>query len=157
VITLKLDDGGSIAAARSRILGIDSGIAAWRTIGALRLGKSAETVVLPILRSEEPSKTGNLRSTTTAHLSGTGLHVTVEFTTEAPYAQYVLLGTRPHLIVARSGGALAFDVAGGRVFAKVVHHPGTKPNDFLTRTVERAKPLLNALAWAELRRAVAVP
>ncbi len=48
------------------------------------------------------------------------------------YAQFVITGTRPHVIRPRASRALAFYWArmGGRaVFAKV-NHPGTRPNDF---------------------------
>lgn len=41
-------------------------------------------------------------------------------------------GTRPHLIFPRKGQTLRFVSRGRIVYAKVVHHPGTKPNKFLT-------------------------
>ena len=42
-------------------------------------------------------------------------------------ARFLTFGVKPHLIVPRGTGFLK--IAGG--FAKVVHHPGIKPHDFL--------------------------
>lgn len=53
-------------------------------------------------------------------------------------AVFVIHGTRPHTIVPRSpGGVLRFKPKGGGnyVFAKVVHHPGTQPNNFLLKAL----------------------
>ena len=46
-------------------------------------------------------------------------------------------GTRPHTIRARPGGWLVFwsDRAGRTVYAKVVNHPGTRPNRYLTNAL----------------------
>lgn len=41
-------------------------------------------------------------------------------------------GTRPHLIVAKPSQVLKFRSKGVTVFTKMVKHPGTKPNRFLT-------------------------
>lgn len=48
---------------------------------------------------------------------------------------FVLNGTRPHLIRPRRKKALRFEVGGEVVFAKLVRHPGTRPNDFLGRAL----------------------
>lgn len=47
------------------------------------------------------------------------------------YAPYVNDGTRPHIIRPRTKQALRFRVGGRTVFAKVVHHPGTRARPFL--------------------------
>lgn len=54
-----------------------------------------------------------------------------------PAVDYVLNGTRPHLIKPRRvNGVLRFEVDGGRVvYTKLVRHPGTKPNNFLGRAL----------------------
>lgn len=62
----------------------------------------------------------------------------------APYAAYVELGTRPHVIRPRNKRLLSWTegkrlsgrprtgaAAGARFFARVVHHPGTKPQPYL--------------------------
>jgi hypothetical protein len=51
------------------------------------------------------------------------------------YAPFVNDGTRPHEIRPRRAQALRFVIGGRVVFAKVVHHPGTRPNPFLDRAL----------------------
>jgi len=55
-----------------------------------------------------------------------------------PAALYVLGGTRPHVIRPVRAKALRFTVGGQVVYAKVVFHPGTKPNDFLREALRAA-------------------
>ena len=45
---------------------------------------------------------------------------------DVSYADMVHNGTRPHTIRPRNKQALRFRIGGRVVFAKVVHHPGTK-------------------------------
>jgi hypothetical protein len=47
------------------------------------------------------------------------------------YAKFVHDGTRPHVIRPRQAQALRFLVGGRVVYAKVVHHPGTRARPFL--------------------------
>ncbi|MFD5788567.1 hypothetical protein ACFWH1_18335 [Streptomyces sp. NPDC127037] len=56
-----------------------------------------------------------------------------------PAVRYVLNGTRPHIIRPRRRKALRFEVGGRVVFAKLVHHPGTKPNNFLKRALREGR------------------
>lgn len=51
----------------------------------------------------------------------------------AGYALYHHEGTRPHIIRPKRARALRFTAQGHTVFANVVHHPGTRPNPYLTR------------------------
>jgi hypothetical protein len=51
------------------------------------------------------------------------------------YAQVVSAGSRPHIITPRRARALRFVVAGTVVFTRRVNHPGTRPNDYLTRSL----------------------
>ena len=55
-----------------------------------------------------------------------------------PATLYVVKGTRPHVIRPRVKKVLRFTVGGRTVFAKLVHHPGTKPNDFLNEALKKA-------------------
>ncbi len=55
---------------------------------------------------------------------------------EAPYAPYVEYGTRPHIIRPRNASVLRFIVEGEIIYAKVVHHPGTRPAEIMGRTAE---------------------
>jgi beta-phosphoglucomutase-like phosphatase (HAD superfamily) len=54
-----------------------------------------------------------------------------------PYGIFVASGTKPHIIRPVRASALRFEVAGQVVFAKRVQHPGTKPNPFVKRAVNR--------------------
>jgi HK97 gp10 family phage protein len=51
------------------------------------------------------------------------------------YAPFVNDGTRPHIIRPRRGQALRFTVGGRVVFARVVHHPGTRARPFLDQAL----------------------
>lgn len=46
-------------------------------------------------------------------------------------------GTRPHIILPRRSQTLRFYSRGRIVYAQVVHHPGTKPNKYLTDNLRR--------------------
>ncbi len=46
-------------------------------------------------------------------------------------------GTRPHIITSRPGKTLRFNSHGRIVYAKVVHHPGTRPNRYLTDNLRK--------------------
>jgi hypothetical protein len=58
-----------------------------------------------------------------------------------PAASFVLHGTKPHIIRPRQRKMLRFSVGGQLVFARLVHHPGTKPNNFLWEAVLKARAL----------------
>ncbi len=51
-------------------------------------------------------------------------------------------GTGPHEIRAKNGGMLRFEVQGHTVFAKAVHHPGTKPRPFMDQAAEFGEQVL---------------
>lgn len=65
----------------------------------------------------------------------------VVITADTTYAYYHHEGTRAHIIRPRYKKALRFPGKGkgGVVFAQVVHHPGTKPNRFLTDSLPAAR------------------
>jgi HK97 gp10 family phage protein len=68
----------------------------------------------------------------------------------APYAKFVVEGTRPHKIYPVSANVLAFKAkSGDLVFTKLVRHPGTKPNPFLQRAVDKAREQIDDI-WNEL-------
>jgi hypothetical protein len=54
-----------------------------------------------------------------------------------PATTFVLYGTKKHVIRPRRGKFLVFTPKGGgkKVFARIVHHPGTKPNNFLLKAL----------------------
>jgi hypothetical protein len=53
-------------------------------------------------------------------------------------ALYVINGTRPHLIRPVRAKSLRFTVGGQVVYARLVRHPGNKPNDFLRKALRAA-------------------
>jgi hypothetical protein len=83
------------------------------------------------------------------HLSGASGAQTIDFTMP-DYFRYVVEGTRPHDIVAH-GRALAFTWNGRRVFFARVHHPGTKPNDFIGRAWKAVRSRALALLGSAAR------
>lgn len=54
---------------------------------------------------------------------------------DVSYAPMVHDGTRPHIIRPKRAQALRFRVGGRIVYAKVVHHPGTRARPFLDRAL----------------------
>jgi HK97 gp10 family phage protein len=68
----------------------------------------------------------------------------------APYAIYVVKGTSPHEIRPVNASVLAFKaMSGDMVFTRLVRHPGTKPNPFLQRAVDKARENVEEI-FAEL-------
>lgn len=59
-------------------------------------------------------------------------------TVRHPAVGYVINGTRPHQIRPVRARALRFTVGGRVVFARLVNHPGTQPNDFLNKALPAA-------------------
>ena len=49
----------------------------------------------------------------------------------APYGSYVEFGTKPHDIVPGPGRVLVFTMNGQKIFARKVHHPGTKAQPYV--------------------------
>jgi hypothetical protein len=75
----------------------------------------------------------------------------------APYGLFVHDGTKPHVIRPKNGKYLrwAGTTRGGNksktnfIFAKEVHHPGTKPDQFIYQAAERGLPgLVNRINQA---------
>lgn len=73
-----------------------------------------------------------------------GFQVKRNFTARGPgwqvfnpveYAPYIEEGTRPHVIRPKRAKALRFVVDGRVVYARIVHHPGTKAQHVLARAV----------------------
>jgi hypothetical protein len=101
--------------------------------------------VLDAARTMCPRRTGKLAATGRKQpgLSGERPYIDVTFghEGETPYLGYVLYGTSPHMIAARNDRPnphLRFVVGGMVVFAKAVHHPGTRANNFLERALPAA-------------------
>lgn len=71
--------------------------------------------------------------------------LSIEYTTNVPYAPYVIHDTRPHEIHATAALALHWlDARGGDMFAKFVHHPGTHANRFPQRAADEQAEWMRA-------------
>ena len=83
-----------------------------------------------------PVDTGRLRASIRIEARRT-LTLRSVFTigSDVEYAQMVHDGTRPHIIRPKRAQALRFRIGGRIVYAKVVHHPGTKARPFLDRAM----------------------
>lgn len=83
-----------------------------------------------------PVDTGRLRASIKGKASRTWT-LRPQFTvfSNVDYAPMVHDGTRPHIIRPRTKQVLKFNVGGQVVFAKVVHHPGTRARPFLDRAL----------------------
>lgn len=77
---------------------------------------------------------GNLRTSIGHHVVKS--EDAVQIGTNADYAIYVEKGTAPHLILPKRAKVLSWLSAAGRMFARSVHHPGTRAQPFLTPAVE---------------------
>ena len=109
------------------------------TIQTATLVRAGTQIILTSLKAEAPVKTGTLRGSIVARPSGpegAGFY-------GIAYSEYVVHGTRPHIIMPSVKKALFWPGAAHPV--RSVHHPGTKPNDFVLRGVLAAEPALRVL------------
>jgi HK97 gp10 family phage protein len=91
------------------------------------MDKAAEQVKHQ-MREVVPVDTGTLRDSIAVVKDGSRYHIGP---VGVEYAAHVEYGTRPHVIMARNGGVLAFQVGGESRYAKSVKHPGTKPHPYI--------------------------
>lgn len=90
------------------------------------------------VKQEAPVVTGNLQGATSIdNISDYSKRIYVDEGI-APYALFVIKGTRPHEIKPVNRKALYWEGASYPV--KVVHHPGNKPNDYFEKGVNKAQP-----------------
>lgn len=83
-----------------------------------------------------PVDTGRLRASIKGRASRTwSLRPQFTVSSNVDYASMVHDGTRPHIIRPRTRQALKFTVGGQVVYARVVHHPGTRARPFLDRAL----------------------
>ncbi len=80
-----------------------------------------------------PVDTGRLRNSIKVKSYEGGISIFM-----VDYGKFVEFGTPPHLIKPKDKEALKFKVGkGGKpIFAKVVKHPGTRPNPFIRNTIQ---------------------
>ena len=88
-----------------------------------------------ITRREAPVKSRYLRSSITYFANGMVSGVQ----TKAPYWKYIEYGTEPHIIKPKTKGFLAWEEDKKWHYAKQVKHPGTDPNPFVKRALDRVR------------------
>lgn len=87
--------------------------------------------ILAEMESRVPVKTGRLRGSL-GIVVGTDRVTIGPNESIAPYAGYVEFGTKPHDIKPKPGNKyLVFQVNGKTIYARKVHHPGTKPQPYV--------------------------
>lgn len=89
-------------------------------------------------RAEEVAKRlapGSMPDRITSRVGREGGEITGYLTSAHPATIYVISGTRPHIIRPVRAQALRFTVGGRVVYATIVHHPGTRANDFLSAAI----------------------
>jgi HK97 gp10 family phage protein len=87
------------------------------------------------MQRRAPSRSRKMRRSIRKRVHG----AEVRIGPSVPYAIYVEEGTQPHAIVPVNPRALRFEVGGQMVFAKHVHHPGTRPQPFVRETAEETR------------------
>ncbi|MEU2510166.1 HK97 gp10 family phage protein [Streptomyces sp. NPDC007863] len=101
-----------------------------------REGDAAARQVVARAKVLAPVDTGRLRaSIRVERRSFFGLRQRWTVGSDVEYAPMVNDGTKPHIIRPKRAQVLRFKVGGRTVFAKVVHHPGTRPRPFLDRAL----------------------
>ena len=124
----------------------------------MRMPHAVKVIVEELARETEAEmkrraprgKTGELReSIKTIPLSLTATEIAYAVGPDVPYLPYVVRGTRPHTIYPRVAQALRWiDEHSGEVrFAKVVHHPGTRPNPFIEQTADYIRSRAEEVAY----------
>jgi hypothetical protein len=88
-------------------------------------------------RAEVPRRTGRLAEGLGYRVRSLGSSAEARFTSDADYTPFVVQGTAAHEIEAKTGHALFWPGAAHPV--AFVHHPGTRPDDFPTRAMDRAE------------------
>lgn len=78
------------------------------------------------------------RKITEPKIGRNGRGLTATITSQHPATLFVVNGTRPHQIRPVRTKALRFTISGRVVYAKLVAHPGTKPNPFLQKALRSA-------------------
>ena len=82
-----------------------------------------------------PVDNGSLRQSIHYAIDGERINIVM-----LKYGLYVEFGTQPHEIRPVNAKALKFKVGGNDVFAKVVQHPGTRPQPFIRNMAHQDLP-----------------
>lgn len=106
----------------------------------------ASNHILAEMEARVPVDTGNLRNSLGIRVESNRVIIGPD-PVVAPYAGYVEFGTGPHEIRPKKpGGVLVFQINGTTVFARVVHHPGTRAQPFVEEAFEAWVDSLGTMA-----------
>lgn len=123
--------------------GLRAGRAGWQA-AAREWTKSVEALVERELQAKapvSPKHGGALRKSIRSRSAVGASRAEIVFTA-SDVARFVIDGTRPHEIRPKTAKALFWEGADHPV--AVVHHPGTRPNDFVRRAIEPLRPEIQA-------------
>lgn len=102
------------------------------------VGRNLERRARRVVNRAKQLAPGTMPERITSRIEGRGRDLSAVITSNHPATGYVIGGTRPHQIRPVRAKALRFTVNGRVVFAQLVNHPGTKPNDFLSKALREA-------------------
>jgi hypothetical protein len=138
-VTLAIKVTGAQASPLSRF--------SWR-VASSQWANQVESLVKDRLRQAAPvgqgPGAGRLRDSIKSERVLGAATVVLTFTAHVPYAGFVLEGTGPHDIRPRNAQALHWTGPNGSMFARLVHHPGTRPNPFPERAIRPLEPAIQA-------------
>lgn len=97
------------------------------------------------MKSLCPVDTGNLRDSIGIRAQGDSIVIGPDMG-QAPYAGYVEFGTQPHEIRPKNAKALRFMIGSKVVYARVVHHPGTRAAHYVSGAFEQWLDQLGPMA-----------
>jgi HK97 gp10 family phage protein len=93
----------------------------------------AANFILTEMEARVPVDSGDLRRSLAIRVEGSRIIIGPN----TPYAAYVEFGTAPHEIRPKKpNGVLRWQQNGQIYYARVVHHPGTKPQPFVRDSFE---------------------
>jgi len=148
----------------------------WITDARPLVGALGEKYV-QVARGEAPNKSGRFAASITSQVFTEDDAAGFYGLSAKPIGHWIILGTKPHRIAARSKKALSFfstklgmfvivpkntnfksHVSNGKLWINkgYVDHPGTSPNPFPKRALERLRPEINkllerlAVRWVQL-------
>lgn len=117
-------------------------------------GDEAGHTVRDALKAETPVRTGRLRASERYSRTFHGDSLRLEFTANTPYAPYPIWGTRPHIIEPKAARALHWVNGSGSHFARIVHHPGNRPNNFPERVMAELSDSVKQLLADKIQEAL---
>jgi hypothetical protein len=101
-------------------------------------------------KSEGKGNTSNLRGSWQVTKLGS---LEWALNSKAIYRWMVQTGTKAHIIKPKNTKALHFTVKGSEIFCKIVHHPGTAANPYITRAIEETKKRIPEFADKAVKEA----